>query len=157
MAQPLLTYRLDWTPYNNPSEKLSTAAPFFRPDGVKVTPNKVDLYFSSSVDFKKLFVTIVKEDGRNYGFIDDVLVDIEGDNPTGILIADYYLNKANVEFSETIDADNHFKFGDGLYRIGLYVQDYDGYWNYEYFFIPTDSDYFELIDESLLQVTVKTM
>lgn len=156
MAQPILSYRIDWTPYNNASHKLSTAAPFYTPEGKLVDPTKVDLYFSSLVDFQKLYVTIVKEDGRDYGFIDDVLVDIEGENPTGRLIVDYYLNKANVEFQVTINANNHFKDGDGLYRIGLYVQDYDGYWNYEYFFITSEGDYFELVDESLLQVTVQT-
>jgi hypothetical protein len=93
--------------------------------------------FSSSQHFKKFYATAVKS-GNDYGFINDVLVDIRETNPTGVLLYELTERNANVNFSFTINISS-LTFGDGEYRIGLYVQNDDGFWNYEYFLLEANN------------------
>lgn len=174
MAQPTITYSLDWG--NNTAQKLSGKT-FTKPDGTVVDCNTVSVTFSSSVSFSKFYATAVKE-GNNYGFYHDatgaaaydILYDIglgwpisgSGDpctvTPTGVKIYELTSRSGGVNFNFTINANNHFTSGEGLYRIGLYVQNSsDGTWNYEYFFITSQDENFELSTRDLLQVPVITV
>jgi len=93
--------------------------------------------FSSSQHFKKFYATAVKS-GNDYGFINDVLVDIRETNSTGILLYELTERDANTNFSFTINTSS-LTSGDGEYRIGLYVQNDDGVWNYEYFLLEANN------------------
>lgn len=153
MAQPTLSWSLNWG--NNKAEKLSGKT-FVNPSGQSVNCAEVEVSFQSSVDFKKFYATAVK-DGLDYGFIDDVLVDIEGAHPTGILIHELTNRAGHTNFTFKIKVNSHLLSGEGLYRIGLYVQQTDGTWNYEYFFVPVGDDYFDLkVQGDHLQVPVIT-
>ena len=147
-----LTWSLTWGDYNY-AQKLSGKT-FTDPDGHVVNCQSVTVTFSSSVNFHKFYATAVKS-GKNYGFISDVLVDIEGSTPTGVKLHELTDRTANTSFNFTINASSLLE-GDGIYRIGLYVQDINGFWNYEYFFIPVGDDYFEDSDGLLLTVPVQT-
>lgn len=147
-----LTYTITWGEYNS-THKISGKT-FTDPSGHFVDCQSVEVTFSSSVNFIKFYATAVKT-GKDYGFINDILVDIEGSNPTGIKLYELSNRNANTEFTFTINASQLLE-GDGIYRIGLYVQDTDGFWNYEYFFIPVGNDYFEDSDELILTVPVQT-
>lgn len=140
MSQPSITYTLTWGA-NNVYQKLSGQT-YTDPNGKVVDCNTLVVNIVAPEDFVKFYATAVK-DGKDYGFIDDVLVDIEGENPTGIKIHELNLRNAGT-YSFTINATNHLIDGGGLYRIGLYIQQEDGTWNYEYFFVPVGYDYFDL-------------
>ena len=152
MAQPILTYNLIWGT-GNIYQKLSGKT-YINPSGQRVDCSSVTVTFSSSQHFKKFYATAVK-DGNNYGFENDILVDINGDNPTGILLYELTERNANVEFSFTISTSS-LTSGDGNYRIGLYVQNDDGVWNYEYFLLEANNLQLESSDKLLLQALVKT-
>lgn len=147
-----LTYYVIWGDYNS-AHKISGKT-FVDPEGHTVDCQSVGVRFSSSVNFVKFYATAVKS-GKDYGFINDVLVDIEGSTPTGVKLYELTNRNANTEFTFTINASQLLE-GDGVYRIGLYVQDTTGFWNYEYFFIPVGNDYFEDSDGLLLTVPVQT-
>lgn len=156
MSQPTLTWSLSWNQYNI-AQKLSGNT-FTDPDGHLVDCTYVDLTYHSSVNFTKFIATAVK-DGKEYGFINDVLVDIQGPNPTGVQLNTRVNGTALTNYSFRIYSSS-FLDGDGSYRIGLYVQQADGTWNYEYFFLTTESDgshlNFELSTGDYLQVPVIT-
>ena len=161
MSQPTITYSLVW-PHNNTYQKLSTAEPYIDPITLKeVDCRSVNVTFSSTVAFKKFYATAVEE-GKNYGFVDDVLVDIQGTNPTGISLDERTSGEANTNYTFTINAST-LGVGSGLnkvFRIGLYAQQLDGVWNYEYFFMTTETGgehkNFELSDGYILQTPVIT-
>ena len=150
MAQPILTWSLDWG--NNTAQKLSGKT-YTHPNGQEINCSSVGVTFNSSVGFKKFYATAVK-DGRDYGFVDDVLVDIDGENPTGIQLYTLTDRPAATDFSFNINASDLLTTGDGIYRIGLYVQDVNNVWNYEYFFVPVGNDRFQLSDGDILQTPV---
>lgn len=152
MAQPILTYSLTWGT-GNTYQKLS-GKNYVAPNGTTINCSSLTVTFSSSVHFKKFYATAVK-DGSDYGFDNDILVDIRETNPTGILLYELTERNANVDFSFTINASS-LVAGGGNYRIGLYVQNDDGIWNYEYFLITSSGDFVETNDGYLLQVPVIT-
>ena len=152
MAQPIITYNLTWGT-GNVYQKLSGKT-YTAPNGQTVDCSTLTVTFSSSKHFKKFYATAVKE-GQQYGFIDDVLVDIRNQHPTGIMLYELTERNANINFSFTINT-NFFKQGDGQYRIGLYIQDDDGIWNYEYFLITSESDYLASNETYLFQVPAGT-
>lgn len=152
MAQPILTYNLTWGT-GNIYQKLSGKT-YIDPSGSRVDCSSVTVTFSSSQHFKKFYATAVK-DSNNYGFENDILVDINGDNPTGILLYELTERNANVEFSFTISTSS-LTSGDGNYRIGLYIQNDDSVWNYEYFLLEANNLQLESSDKLLLQTPVKT-
>lgn len=76
-------------------------------------------------------------------------------NPTGILLYELTERDANVNFSFTINTSLLLS-GDGEYRIGLYVQNDDGVWNYEYFLLEANNLQLEESNNLLLQAPVKT-
>ena len=152
MAQPVLTYTLTWGA-GNIYQKLSGNT-YTDAAGNTVDCSSVTVTFSSSVHFKKFYATAVK-DGNSYGFDNDILVDIRQNNPTGILLYELTERNANVNFNFTINT-NQFTDGDGQYRIGLYVQDDNGIWNYEYFLVDTSGTQLVTSDGYNLQVPVVT-
>lgn len=152
MAQPVLTYTLTWGT-GNIYQKLSGNT-YTDAAGNTVDCSSVTVTFSSSVHFKKFYATAVK-DGSNYGFENDILVDIRQTNPTGILLYELTERNANVNFNFTINT-NQFTDGDGQYRIGLYVQDDNGIWNYEYFLVDASGTQLVTSDGYNLQVPVVT-
>ena len=137
MAQPVLTYTLTWGT-GNVYQKLS-GQNYVAPGGSTVNCSSLTVTFSSSVHFKKFYATAVK-DGNDYGFDNDILVDIRQTNPTGILLYELTDRAANVDFSFTINA-SALLAGGGQYRIGLYVQDDNNVWNYEYFLLTSSGDF----------------
>ena len=141
MAQPVLTYNLTWGT-GNVYQKLSGKT-YTTPNGQTVDCSTLTVTFSSSKHFKKFYATAVK-DGNDYGFIEDVLVDIRQTNPTGVLLYELTSRNANVDFSFTINSSSLIT-GDGLYRIGLYIQDDDDIWNYEYFLVDSSGN--QLVSE----------
>ena len=151
--QPVLTYNISWG-VGNIYQKLSGHT-YINPDGQVVDCSSVTVTFSSSQHFQKFYATAVKE-GNNYGFENDILVDIQGNNPTGILLYELTNQDANIDFSFTISASSLFN-GDGNYRIGLYVQNDDGVWNYEYFLLGENSEQLQENNLKKLQVPVKTL
>ena len=152
MAQPVLTYNVNWGS-NNIYQKLSGKS-YVDPSGKTVDCSTVSVTFSSSVHFQKFYATAVK-DGKNYGFVNDILVDIQGSSPTGVKLHELTQRNANTNFTFTINIAS-LTDGDGQYRIGLYVQDDDGMWNYEYFLISSDSKQLVSSDNYNLQVPVVT-
>lgn len=151
MAQPVITYNLTWGT-GNVYQKLSGKT-YIAPNGQTVDCSTLTVTFSSSKHFKKFYATAVK-DGNDYGFIEDVLVDIREINPTGVLLYELTSRDANVNFSFTINTSQLID-GDGIYRIGLYVQDDDNIWNYEYFLVDNVNSPLESSDNYLLQVPVQ--
>lgn len=149
--QPNLTYDLTWGT-GNVYQKLSGKT-YTAPNGQIIDCSTLTVTFSSSKHFKKFYATAVK-DGNDYGFIEDVLVDIREINPTGILLYELTSRDANVNFSFTISTSQLID-GDGTYRIGLYVQDDDNIWNYEYFLVDNVDTPLESSDNYLLQVPVQ--
>lgn len=135
-VQPLLTYSINWGT-NNVYQKLSGKT-YIAPNGQTVDCSTITVTFSSSQHFKKFYATAVK-DGNDYGFIDDVLVDIRQTNPTGILLHELTSRNANTDFTFTINTSS-LTAGDGQYRIGLYVQNDDNIWNYEYFLVDVNNN-----------------
>lgn len=156
MSQPTLTYALLWNQYNY-AQKLSGKS-YKHPNGYTVDCSYVDVKFSSDMAFKQFYATAVKG-GKNYGFVDDVLIDFQGASPTGVLLHDYANGRASSEYTFRIYSSS-LKDGDGTYRIGIYVQSTDGTWNYEYFFLTTETDgshpQFNVKGGDPLQVPVKT-
>ena len=157
MSQPTITYSLTWNQYNS-AQKLSGKTYVNPNNGKTVDCTYVDLTYSSSAAFKKFYLTAVKA-GKNYGFVNDVLIDINGASPTGVKLHERSSGEASTNYSYRILA-SQFSDGDGSYRIGLYVQQNDGTWNYEYFFITTESNGshldFYTKDGAQFQVPVKT-
>lgn len=151
MSQPVLTYSLNWG--NNVNQKLSGKT-FTNLEGQEIDCSKVTVTFSSSLPIKQFYATAVK-DGKDYGFINDVLVDIRETNPTGVKLHDLRSRNANTNFSFDINYSN-LTDGDGEYRIGLYTQTTDGTWNYEYFFITNDDKNVQFNNDDILQVSVIT-
>lgn len=151
-VQPNLTYNLTWGT-GNTFQKLSGKT-YVSPSGQRVDCSTLTVTFSSSQHFKKFYATAVKS-GNDYGFINDILVDIRETNPTGILLYELTERDANVNFSFTINTSS-LTSGDGEYRIGLYVQNDDGFWNYEYFLLEANNLQLEESNNLLLQVPVKT-
>lgn len=151
--QPVLKYNISWGA-GNIYQKLSGHT-YINPEGQTVDCSSATITFSSSQHFQKFYATAVKE-GNNCGFKNDVLVDIQGDNPTGILLYELTNQDANIDFSFTISASS-FLNGDGDYRIGLYVQNDDGVWNYEYFLLGENSEQLQENNLKKLQVPVKTL
>lgn len=149
--QPILTYSISWGT-NNTYQKLSGKT-YVAPNGQTVDCSTATVTFSSSKHFKKFYATAVK-DGNDYGFIEDVLVDIREINPTGILLYELTSRNANVDFTFTINSSS-LTAGDGLYRIGLYVQDDDNIWNYEYFLVDSSGNQLVSEDGYDLQVPVQ--
>lgn len=154
MAQPVVTWSLNWG--NNTAQKLSGKTYRLTPSGSVIDCNTLGVTITTP-QFKKLYVTAVK-DGNDYGFINDVLVDIEGSNPTGVKLYESSVGAID-SYTFTITASTQLTAGDGIYRIGLYLQDLNNVWNYEYFFITTESDgthdYIELAgNDDLLMVPV---
>lgn len=152
MAQPVLTYSLTWGT-GNVYQKLS-GKNYTVPGGSTVNCSSLTVTFSSSVHFKKFYATAVK-DGSDYGFENDILVDIRQTNPTGILLYELTERNANVNFNFTINT-NQFIDGSGQYRIGLYVQDDNGIWNYEYFLVDINGKQLTTNNGDILQVPVIT-
>lgn len=150
MTQPIITYSLNWG--NNSAQKLSNNI-YEDPQGNNIDCTKVIVTFSSSLYIKKFYATAVKE-GNDYGFINDILVDIQETNPTGIKLYDLNERNANTNFNFTINASQ--LSGGGNYRIGLYTQTTDGTWNYEYFFITNDDKNVQFNNNDILQVSVIT-
>ena len=148
--QPVLTYSINWGT-NNVYQKLSGKT-YTAPNGQTVDCSTVTITFSSSQHFKKFYATAVK-DGNDYGFIDDVLVDIRQTNPTGILLHELTSRNANTDFTFTINTSS-FTAGDGQYRIGLYIQNDDNIWNYEYFLVDVNNNPIVDSQENNLQVPV---
>ena len=140
MAQPILNYQLTWGT-GNVYQKLSGNT-YTDANGSTVNCASLSVTFSSSVYFKKFYATAVKS-GNDYGFDNDILVDIRATNPTGILLYELTSRNANTEFTFTINTSS-LTDGDGEYRIGLYVQDNDNIWNYEYFLV--DVNHNQLVD-----------
>ncbi len=151
-VQPLLTYSINWGT-NNVYQKLSGKT-YIAPNGQTVDCSTITITFSSSQHFKKFYATAVK-DGNDYGFIDDVLVDIRQTNPTGILLHELTSRNANTDFTFTINTSS-FAAGDGQYRIGLYVQNDDNIWNYEYFLVDVNNNPIVDSQGNNLQVPVAT-
>ena len=151
MSKPILTYNLNWG--NNTAQKLSGKS-YVNPSGQTVNCSSVSITFSSSLFIEKFYATAVKE-GNDYGFINDELVDIRETNPTGIKLHELTKRNANTDFQFNINYSS-FTVGDGVYRIGLYVQDSNGTWNYEYFFLTNDNKFIELSNGDIFQVPVKT-
>lgn len=152
MAQPVLTYTVTWGT-RNVYQKLSGKS-YVDASGNTVDCSSVTVTFSSSVHFKKFYATAVK-DGSDYGFENDILVDIRQTNPTGILLYELTERNANVNFNFTINT-NQFTDGNGQYRIGLYVQDDNGIWNYEYFLVDINGKQLTANNGDILQVPVIT-
>ena len=152
MAQPVLTYTLTWGT-RNVYQKLSGKT-YVDASGNTVDCSSLQVTFSSSKHFKKFYATAVK-DGKDYGFENDILVDIRTVSPTGVLLYELTQRNANTNFSFTINTSS-FTDGDGLYRIGLYVQDDDGVWNYEYFLVSSTGQQLMTSDNKALQVPVVT-
>ena len=152
MAQPILTYSINWGT-GNIFQKLSGKT-YVNPSGQTVDCSSITVTFSSSVHFKKFYATAVKN-GNDYGFINDVLVDIRETNPTGILLHELTNRDANTNFNFTINTSSLIA-GDGQYRIGLYVQNDDDIWNYEYFLLESEGGQLEDNIENILQVPVIT-
>ena len=150
MAQPVLTYNLTWGT-GNVYQKLSGKT-YITPSGSTIDCSSVTVTFSSSKHFKKFYATAVKS-GNDYGFDNDILVDIRQTNPTGILLYELTERNANTNFNFTINSSS-LTAGSGEYRIGLYVQDDDGIWNYEYFLLTSENEQIESSDNLLLQVPV---
>ena len=150
--QPNLTYNLIWGT-GNTFQKLSGKT-YISPSGQRVDCSTLTVTFSSSQHFKKFYATAVKS-GNDYGFIDDILVDIRETNPTGILLYELTERDANVNFSFIINTSSLIS-GNGEYRIGLYVQNNDGFWNYEYFLLEANNLQLEESNNLLLQVPVQT-
>ena len=151
-VQPLLTYSVNWGT-GNTFQKLSGKT-YISPSGQRVDCSTLTVTFSSSQHFKKFYATAVKS-GNDYGFIDDILVDIRETNPTGILLYELTERDANVNFSFIINTSSLIS-GNGEYRIGLYVQNNDGFWNYEYFLLEANNLQLEESNNLLLQVPVQT-
>ena len=151
--QPVLTYDISWG-VGNIYQKLSGHT-YINPEGQTVDCSSATITFSSSQHFQKFYATAVKE-GNNCGFENDILVDIQGDNPTGILLYELTNQDANIDFSFIISASSFFN-EDGNYRIGLYVQNDDGVWNYEYFLLGENSEQLQENNLKKLQVPVKTL
>ena len=152
MAQPILTYALTWGA-GNVYQKLSGKT-YVNAAGNTVDCSSLTVTFSSSAHFKKFYATAVKA-GNDYGFENDVLVDIRQSNPTGILLYELTNRNANVNFNFIIDTSK-FIAGDGEYRIGLYVQADDGVWNYEYFLLDINGKQLTTTNGENLQVPVVT-
>lgn len=150
--QPVLTYSINWGT-GNIFQKLSGKT-YVSPSGQTIDCSTLTVTFSSSQHFKKFYATAVKS-GNDYGFIDDILVDIKETNPTGVLLYELTERNANVNFSFTINTSS-LTSGDGEYRIGLYVQNDDGVWNYEYFLLEANNLQLEESNNLLLQVPVQT-
>lgn len=150
MTQPILTYTVDWGT-GNVYQKLSGKS-YVNPNGQTVDCSSITVTFSSSVHFKKFYATAVK-DGNDYGFINDILVDIRETNPTGILLYELTERNANVNFNFTINI-SQLTAGDGQYRISLYVQDDNNIWNYEYFLIDSQGNYLQDNQGNYLQIPV---
>lgn len=150
MAQPVLTYSISWGT-GNVYQKLSGKS-YVAPNGSSVDCSSLTVTFSSSVAFKKFYATAVKS-GNNYGFENDILVDIRQTNPTGILLYELTSRTANTNFNFTINSSS-LTGGDGVYRIGLYVQDNNNVWNYEYFLVDTNGNQLVTSDGDNLQVPV---
>jgi len=153
MAQPILTYTVNWGT-GNIYQRLSGKT-YTTPTGTTVDCSSITVTFSSSVHFKKFYATAVKS-GNSYGFENDILVDIRETNPTGILLYELTSRDANVNFNFTINTSS-LTDGDGIYRIGLYVQDDNNVWNYEYFLITTDPAYLQSNTSDRLTVPVVTI
>ena len=152
MAQPILTYSLTWGT-GNVYQRLSGKS-YTAPNGNTVDCSSLTVTFSSSVHFQKFYATAVKN-GKNYGFENDILVDIRQTDPTGVLLYELTNRNANVNFNFTINV-NSFTDGDGEYRIGLYLQDDNGTWNYEYFLVTSGGQKLVTKDGKYLQVPVVT-
>lgn len=152
MAQPVLTYSLTWGT-GNVYQKLSGKT-YTTPSGSTIDCSSVTVTFSSSKHFKKFYATAVKS-GNAYGFDNDILVDIRQTNPTGVLLYELTERNANTNFNFTINTSS-FTAGDGQYRIGLYVQNDNNIWNYEYFLVDVNNN--QLVDSegNNLQVPVIT-
>lgn len=148
MAQPILTYNLTWGA-GNIYQKLSGKT-YVDPNGQTVDCATLSVTFSASKRFKKFYATAVKS-GSNYGFENDVLVDLT----TGILLYELTERDANVDFTFTINTSSLVD-GDGEYRIGLYVQGDDGIWNYEYFLLEANNLQLESSSGEILQVATTT-
>ena len=156
LTQPeIASYELDWG--NNTAQKLSGKT-FVNPSGQTVDCNIVSVTCTVGLSaLNKFIVTAVKDDGRNYGFYNDVLVDCEGSSPTGVKIVEYSDIAAGSTKTFQIRANYHFTAGEGVYRIGLYVQNNDGTWNFEYFFFTYGgTTQFETSDGKDFQVPVHT-
>ena len=152
MTQPILTYTVDWGT-GNVYQKLSGKS-YVNPNGQTVDCSSITVTFSSSVHFKKFYATAVK-DGNDYGFENDILVDIRQTNPTGILLYELTNRNANTNFTFAINASSLLA-GDGQYRIGMYIQNDNNVWNYEYFLITSDSKNLQSSDNYILQIPVVT-
>ena len=153
MAQPVLTYSLTWGT-GNIYQKLSGKT-YTDANGNMVDCSNLTVTFSSSTYFKKFYATAVK-DGNNYGFENDILVDIRTNNPTGILLHELTARNANTNFNFTINTTSLLSNGDGVYRIGLYAQDNNGIWNYEYFLLDISNNQLMSSNQYYLQVPVIT-
>ena len=108
----------------------------------------VDLILTTNEYLEKIYVTVVK-DGDDYGFIDDELVDLK----TGVLVIDFEKRTA-MTTSVTLNVSKHFIKGGGQYRIGLYAQNIEGFWNYEYYFITINNEEFDTVDNETFMVPV---
>ena len=120
---------------NNIYNKLSGNI-YIDTNGNTVNCSSVTVTFSCQVHMKKFYATAVK-DGNDYGFINNILVDIRETNPTGVLLYELTERAANTNFNFIINTSS-LTAGDGLYRINLYAQNDNGIWNEEYFLIDTN-------------------
>lgn len=134
MAQPFLRYTL-------PSKaKVSYADGF----------NTVSFTISSDNDLVKLIVVAVHE-SKEYGFIENELVD----RVNGQIILELDNQEAG-DYTATINTVNHFTDGEGNYRIGLYAQNSDGIWNYEYFLVDIDEKFIQTNEDKYVLIPVQT-
>lgn len=127
MGYPNLTFSLSYP--NVGQTKLSYNAPF----------NTINVTLSSDTNLNYILVCATKE-GQDYG------------PGMGTYIIDSSSIAKNTNFSFTINANNHLKGGAGVYRVGMYAQSTDLIWNWEYFFITSDGQYFTVSNGDYLIV-----
>lgn len=153
LTQPELdSYEINWG--TNTAQKLSGKT-YTNPSGQEIDCSQVSVTCSAAMALKRFIITSVK-DGRDFGFHNDVLVDCDGSSPTGVKVAQFSDIPAASTRTFTLKAPAHFNAGDGLYRIGLYVQNSEGTWNYEYLFFEVNNLQFMTSDGKDFQVPVHT-
>ena len=152
MAQPILTYTVSWGA-GNIYQKLSGKT-YVDPNGNTVDCSSLTVTFSSSQHIKKFYATAVKAN-KAYGFDNDELVDIRTVSPTGVLLYELTNRNADTNFSFTFNTSS-LTDGEGQYRIGLYVQNDDNIWNYEYILVTSAHQNLVSSDSYTFMVPVET-
>lgn len=112
---PKITYNVIFQPEVN--NTLSYIAPY----------NTCTVNFSANCHIKQFYCRATKGDD-DWGY------------DKGELIAEYTNRPGNTQLSFDIIANNHLLEGDGVYRIGLYLQNDNNVWNIEELFLTTERD-----------------